>query len=98
MKETKWNHTSKILSFLRLIVSFILCSISFIPYFIVKWESNFWSIFFVKYLLSFFYFILGIFFIFKFLFKKLHIINFILFIQIEDQQDILLRFQKLNDT
>jgi hypothetical protein len=98
MKETKWNHTSKILSFLRLIVSFILCSISFIPYFIVKWESNFWSIFFVKYLLSFFYFILGIFFIFKFLFKKLHIINFILFIQIEDQQDTLISFQKLNDT
>ena len=84
MKETKWNHTSKILSFLRLIVSFILCSISFIPYFIVEWKSNFWSIFFVKYLLSFFLFYFGHFFIFKFLFKKLHIINFNLFIQIED--------------
>ena len=98
MKETKWNHTSKILSFLRLIVSFILCSISFIPYFIVKWESNFWSIFFVKYLLPFFLFYFGHFFIFKFLFKKLHIINFNLFIQIEDQQDTLISFQKLNDT
>ena len=98
MKETKWNHTSKILSFLRLIVSFILCSISFIPYFIVEWKSNFWSIFFVKYLLSFFLFYFGHFFIFKFLFKKLHIINFNLFIQIEDQQDTLISFQKLNDT
>ena len=90
MKQTKWNKTSQIKSFIRLFLSIFICLLCFFPYYYIDGNLNFYLIFSVKYLLSFFLFYFVNFFLFKILFKKLHFINFTLFIQIDDKQESLL--------
>ena len=88
--ETKWNKTSHTKSFLRLIISLFFSGIYFIPYFLISWNQNFYKIFFIKFLLPFFLFYFGHFFFFKTIIKNTDLINFTLFIQIEEKQEKLL--------
>lgn len=96
MKQTKWNNTSKIKSFIRFLLSIIISFICFLPYFYIDWNSNFLLIFFVKYLLSFFLFYFVYFFLLKIIFKKFHCINFTLFIQIDEKPESLLNYMSNN--
>lgn len=84
---TKWNKTSKIKSFLRLFINFILCSLCFIPYFLIDWNYSIYHVFLIKIFLPNCFFYLCYFFFFKKLLLKLHLINYTLFAQIGDQYD-----------
>ena len=92
MKQTKWNNTSQIKSFMRIFLSIFFSLLCFLPYYYIDWKYNFFLKFFVKYLLSFFLFYFVYFFLFKILSKKLHLINFTLFVQIDDKQESWLNY------
>ena len=79
-RETEWNNTSMTKSIIRLIVTFILSIITFLPYIIIKRGDNYdyTTIFLVKYFLSFALFSFGITFIFKGIFRIMKLSNEIL--------------------
>lgn len=80
-RETEWNNTSMTKSIIRLIVTFVLSIITFLPYIIIKRGHNDYdySIFFlVKYFLSFALFSFGMTFIFKGIFRIMKLSNEIL--------------------
>ena len=85
--ETEWNNTSKKKSIIRLILSFIFGWACFLPYILVKKgeDTDFITIFFVKYFLSYSLFSLGIPFLFKGIFRRLNLTNEILDSILEDQ-------------
>ena len=85
--ETEWNNTSKTKSIIRLILSFFLSGFCFLPYFLIKKGENtdFSTIFLVKYFLSYSFFSLGISFLFKGIFRRLNLTNEILDSILNDQ-------------
>lgn len=84
--DTEWNNTIKIKSIIRLIISFGLSFVCFLPYFALDNEEiDFSQIFLVKYSLSFSLFSFGITFFFKFIFKVLRLSNEILGSILNDQ-------------
>ena len=84
--DTEWNNTIKIKSIIRLVVSFGLSFVCFLPYFALDNEDiDFSQIFLVKYSLSFALFSFGITFCFKFIFKVLRLSNEILGSILNDQ-------------
>ena len=82
-KDTKWNKTPKFKSFIRLFLSLIICAVSFLPYYLIKWDENIFIIFSLKFCLSNILFYIGYFFISKIFYIKFHLINYTLFAQIE---------------
>ena len=82
-KDTKWNKTPPLKSFIRLFVSLILCTISFLPYFLIKGNKNIFIIFSLKFCFSNLLFYIIYFFVSKIILIKLHLINYTLFAQIE---------------
>ena len=82
-KDTKWNKTPKFKSFIRLFLSLIICAVSFLPYYLIKWDENIFIIFSLKFCLSNILFYIGYFFISKIIYIKLHLINYTLFAEIE---------------
>ena len=86
-RETEWNNTSFFKSTIRLILSFALSGICFLPYFLAKKEDGvyFSYIFLVKYFCSYALFSFGITFVFKIIFRILHLSNEILGSILDDQ-------------
>lgn len=76
-RETEWNNTSNTKSILRLIISFVLSGIVFLPYVFLKKENeyDFSLIFLVKYFFCFALFSFGITFLFKCVFKLCRLSN-----------------------
>ena len=85
--DTEWNNTIIIKSIIRLIITFALSFVSFLPYFSMdkNEDIDFSKIFLVKYSLSFALFSFGITFCFKFVFKVLKLSNEILGSILNDQ-------------
>jgi hypothetical protein len=85
--DTEWNNTIIIKSIIRLIITFALSFVCFLPYFSIdkNEEIDFSKIFLVKYSLSFALFSFGITFCFKFIFKILKLSNEILGSILNDQ-------------
>ena len=79
-RDTEWNNTSKIKSAIRLILSFVLSGVCFLPYIFVKREKefDFSTIFLIKYFLSNALFSFGITFFFKIIFRIFNVSNEIL--------------------
>ena len=85
-RDTEWNNTSKIKSIIRVILSFILTAVCFLPYFFIRKEKEYFcTIFLVKYFLSYALFSFGISFFFKFIFKIFNLSNEILKSILENQ-------------
>lgn len=86
-RETEWNNTSKTKTVLRLIITFILSALCFVPYILLhkKEEYDFSIIFIVKYFLCYALFSFGITFLFKCIFKLLRLSNEILGSILNDQ-------------
>ena len=87
IRDCKWNNTSKLKSFIRLLVIILLSSICFLPYFLVHWYSDFVYVFFIKIMLSSFLFSFGIFFWFKPILNKLNLNNLVIFDTIYDENN-----------
>ena len=87
IRDCKWNNTSKVKSFIRLLVIILLSSICFLPYFLVQWYSDFVYVFFIKIMLSSFLFSFGIFFWFKPILNKLNLNNLVIFDTIYDENN-----------
>ena len=85
--ETEWNNTSKKISIIRLILSFILSGACFLPYILVEKgeDTNFSTIFLVKYFCSYSLFTLGISYLFRGIFRILKLTNEILDSILNDQ-------------
>ena len=85
--DTEWNNTIKIKSIIRLIITFALSFVCFLPYFSMdkNEDIDFSQIFLVRYSLSFALFSFGITFCFKFIFKVLRLSNEILGSILNDQ-------------
>lgn len=85
--DTEWNNTIKIKSIIRLIITFALSFVCFLPYFLLgkNEDIDFSQIFLLKYSCSFALFSFGITFCFKFLFKPLKLSNEILGSILNDQ-------------
>lgn len=86
-RDTEWNNTSKIKTIIRIILSFALGLICFLPYIFVKKERgvDFSTIFLVKYFLSYALFSFGIAFLFKIIFRIFKLSNEILGSILHDQ-------------
>ena len=86
-RETEWNNTSKIKSIIRLILSFALGVVCFLPYIFIKKGRgvDFSTIFLVKYFLSYALFSFGITFLFKIIFRIFKLSNEILGSILHDQ-------------
>ena len=85
-RETEWNNTSLIKSSLRLIITFILAGISFLPYYLIKKDGvDFSTIFLIKYFLSYALFSFGITFLYKIIFRIFRLTNEILRSILNDQ-------------
>jgi hypothetical protein len=85
-RETEWNNTSIIKSLIRLILTFILAGICFLPYYSIKTNGvDFSTIFLVKYLLSYALFSFGITFLYKIIFRIFRLSNEILGSILNDQ-------------
>jgi hypothetical protein len=86
-RETEWNNTSNTKSILRLIISFVLSGIAFLPYVFLQKENeyDFSLIFLVKYFFCFALFSFGITFLFKCVFKLCRLSNEILGSILNDQ-------------
>ena len=87
IRDCKWNNTSNLKSFIRLLVIMILSSICFLPYFLVQWYSDFVYVFFIKIMLSSFLFSFGIFFWFKPILNLLNLNNSVIFDTIYDEKN-----------
>ena len=85
--DTEWNNTIMIKSIIRLIITFALSFVCFLPYFSIDTneENDFSKIFLVKYSFSFALFSFGITFCFKFILKLLKLSNEILGSILNDQ-------------
>ena len=85
--DTEWNNTIMIKSIIRLIITFALSFVCFLPYFSIdkNEENDFSKIFLVKYSFSYALFSFGITFCFKFIFKLLKLSNEILGSILNDQ-------------
>ena len=78
-KETLWNRTPLLISFLRLIVVLLFFGICFTSYFLIQFEySNLLIILSIKILLPIILLLLGIFFFFKPILKLMKLTNFTL--------------------
>lgn len=85
-RETEWNNTSIIKSLIRLIITFILAGICFLPYYSIKTNGvDFSTIFLVKYFLSYALFSFGITFLYKIIFRIFRLSNEILGSILNDQ-------------
>ena len=86
-RSTEWNNTSKFKSAIRLILSFILSGVCFLPYYFIKREKefDFSSIFLIKHFLSYALFSFGITFFFKIIFRIVNVSNEILISILENQ-------------
>ena len=84
-KDTKWNNTNCISAIIRFIMFLILSAITLIPFFIIRWDSNFYLIYCLKLGLSLSLFSFGIFFLFKVALTKTNCINGALFSMIQDK-------------
>lgn len=75
-RDTEWNNTSGWISLLRLLVTFALSAICFIPYFIIGDNNDkFGVVFFVKYFLCFGLFSIGISALFKIALRFMKLTN-----------------------
>ena len=85
--ETEWNNTSKKISIIRLILSFILSGACFLPYILVEKgeDTDFSTIFLFKYFCSYSLFTLGIAYLFRGIFRILKLTNEILDSILNDQ-------------
>ena len=85
--DTEWNNTIWIKSIIRLILSYVLGGICFLPYFFTKMndEVEFSTIFLVKYFLSFALFSFGVTYFFKIIFRIFKLTNEILGTILNDQ-------------
>ena len=84
-RDTEWNNTSVILSIIRLILTFLLSGVCFLPYVFVNNEADFSTIFLVKHFLSYALFSFGISFFFKIIFRIFKLSNEILRSIMENQ-------------
>ena len=84
-KDTKWNNTNCISAIIRFIMFLILSAITLIPFFTIRWDSNFYLIYCLKLGLSLSLFSFGIFFLFKVALTKTNCINGALFSMIQDK-------------
>jgi hypothetical protein len=85
-RETEWNNTSIIKSLIRLILTFILAGICFLPYYSIKTNGvDFSTIFLVKYFLSYALFSFAITFLYKIIFRIFRLSNEILGSILNDQ-------------
>ena len=85
--DTEWNNTIWIKSLIRLILSYVLGGICFLPYFFTKRNDKveFSTIFLVKYFLSFALFSFGVTYLFKIIFRIFKLTNEILGTILNDQ-------------
>ena len=84
-KDTKWNNTNCISAIIRFIMFLFLSVITFIPYIVIPWSSNFYLIYCLKLGLPLSLFSFGIFFLFKVALTKTNCINGALFSMIQDK-------------
>lgn len=85
-RDTEWNNTSGFICFLRLIATFGLSAICFIPYFVIGINSNeFGLLFLVKYLLCFALFSSGISLLFKVILRFMKLTNETLYSILSDK-------------
>lgn len=85
-RDTQWNNTSWLISLGRLVATFALGAICFIPYFVVDINgNNFRVIFFVKFLLSFVLFSLGTSYFFKVVLRFMKLTNATLYSIMSDK-------------
>lgn len=84
-KDTKWNNTNCVSAIIRFIMFLLLSAITLIPFFVIRWQSNFYLIYFLKLGLSLSLFTFGIFFLFKVALTKTNCINGALFSMIQDK-------------
>lgn len=84
-KDTKWNNTNCISAIIRFIMFLFLSVITFIPFIVIPWSSNFYLIYCLKLGLPLSLFSFGIFFLFKVALTKTNCINGALFSMIQDK-------------
>ena len=74
--KTQWNHTTAVISIVRIILSFFLTGIIFLPNILIRYDNNLLIVLFLKVLLPLLLFYYSLFYIFKGVFKIFKVSNF----------------------
>lgn len=75
VKNSQWNNTTQVKTFLRIIISFAVLSLSILPSVLIPYQTQDLILIFLKYFLPFLYEVFCVLFLLKLIFIKLNLVN-----------------------